>query len=526
VLVNTRWVRSLFDTSTPESRRRTGLFLSLVVFGAMALGPWVLSPIILLLVAFPLARALLLETVDSGMREKNALLARVLIVAVPVAFYLLSSPPPPDDLLREMTAGLHDFDYRNLYWGSPRLMAGDTSYWYSRATGWLLDVLPKSEAYLPVQYALLAGWAITLPLVFRKALRLSHPNLRGDFLWLLAAAFSVVVWAFPGFMTRIVQARPENWGALIGTTAFLVSTDWGLWAWGAAMALFVPAYWLSFAYLPMALWMNIAWKKRLATAGALAAEFAVVWLSGLQGHWWHWFLGMPVAIAHRLVGVAENDPEWHLLQSGATWAVLFLALFALAGRRAPGLRELLSEKRMPAIVATLGLIVWFLLPDMVRYDDDLAPLLMVALIQAAPESRLRILDTPLLSALLLPALLFLVPSGLPKPEAAVLPDLHIAGAKPGQRVLSTLSAGEYFALYENPELRFAPACELGYTTKAVQRLGLGLASGKTTCAELRRYRVRWVLVKSISIAPNGLGRCLRLQRMSPDGYGIWSVAHG
>lgn len=511
------------------TEKQLGILLVSGALGALMLTPWTLAPLLLVLWLSPRIRGLALETVDSGLRERDGLLLRILVVAAPLAYYMLYSPYPPDDLLRDMTANLHQFDYRNLYWGSPRLMRGDISYWFSRAVDWLPRVLPQQYAYLPVCYALEAGWALVIPLTLRKAFLHRNPDLPPAQLWALVAVLSVLVWAQLGFVSRIVQARPENFGALLALSAFLVEGVWGELAWGAAMLAFIPMYWLSGIYIPAVLLLRRSGARRAAWFLVLAGAFAAFWMSGAGGHWWHWFFGMRVAIAHRMAPVAEDLPLRQVLFT--PWIYLF-AIFAMVFWRRPGERQgelptakahafAVGSASISTQVVVFGLLCWFALPDMLRYVDDLAPLLAVWLALNSSPARLRWADTAVFRLLAFCLVLFMA-GGL-VPHTGNLPRLEIPGAKPGARVLTSFGPAEYVALYENPQLRFTPAMELGYTRRALQTLSLDLNTGKATCAALHRYRVSWVVAHDVAYPGDGLSACLRLDRSDVHGFQIWRV---
>ncbi len=512
------------------TEKQLGILLVSGALGALMLTPWTLAPLLLVLWLSPRIRGLALETVDSGLRERDGLLLRILVVAAPLAYYMLYSPYPPDDLLRDMTANLHQFDYRNLYWGSPRLMRGDISYWFSRAVDWLPRVLPQQYAYLPVCYALEAGWALVIPLTLRKAFLHRNPDLPPAQLWALVAVLSVLVWAQLGFVSRIVQARPENFGALLALSAFLVEGVWGELAWGAAMLAFIPMYWLSGIYIPAVLLLRRSGARRAAWFLVLAGAFAAFWMSGAGGHWWHWFFGMRAAIAHRMSPVDEDMPLSQVLFTPGFYALLVFALVfwhpgstpvALGTPSGSGFGSRVMERLREPEAAVFALFCWFALPDMVRYVDSLAPLAALLLALGASPSRLRWADTSGFRLLAFSMALFLAGSLIP--HSGNLPRLEIPGAKPGARVLTGFGASEYVALYENPRLRFTPAMELGYTTRALQRLSMGLRKGTATCAALWKYRVSWVVDKNVDYPGKGLPACLRLVRADGHGFQIWRV---
>lgn len=497
--------------SLNESQRN--MVLTVGFFGLLLLSPWCFAPVLALWMLFPTLRNGVLSTVSDAVAERNGLILKLMIFLVPVIFYIAASPSPGDDLLREMTANLHDFDYRNLYWGSPRLMAGDTSYWYSRLTDWLPRVLPLNEAYLPVQYTLLLGWALVIPLGIRKAVLLSKTTDDPVVIWAIVAVLTAAIWFQPTFVTRITQGRPENLGALIATGAFLVDGTLGAILWTVLMALFVPMYWISFAYLPGAFLMRIPVRQRILLFSILALEVLVVWVSGLQGHWLSWIIGMHVAIQHRLGLVGEDLPLIDALATPQIWVFPLIALI-LANTKTTGNKKY--------IIPLMVNIIWFSAPNMVRYLDDLLPLLAFAIaIYVKPISRDQLRSY--LPLILLSCFFFMTQGMHQNP----LPNMKIPGAKPGQRVLAQSSPAEYYTLYENPELRYAPAMEIGYTKRAIQNLALGLNTQKTTCSQLHHYHVRWIVITGLDWSENKLGRCVRLIRSDRRGYEIWKVSrHG
>lgn len=498
------------------SKAQQGILLTALVAGLVIMTKWAIAPVILVLILSKSTRQYVREAVYSGLKERDALLIKIMVFATPVIFYVMASPAPPDDLLREMTAFLHQFDYRNLYWGSPRLRNGDTSYIWSWGLQWLYRYLPLNEAYLPVQYGLLLGWVVVVPLAFAKAIRKAAPELESLGVWVTVAFAVSLLWILPGFTSRIIQARPENLGALLSMAGFLVSGIAGWIIYTILMSAFIPMYWLSLVYTPSILLSEIKNRWKLISLAVFAAIFLGYWASGFQINWFAWFFGMPVAIAHRVVGVSENNPLWMDLRCVSMWVLLGFLFYAISVTK-------ISLKKVLALVL---LIVWFVLPDMVRYIDDLGPLIILLILRLLPmEFYKNTLRFPFVSSSVL-ALFFLLPTSI---TLSPLPNLKIIGAHPEQRVLTTLGPEEYFGLYENPELKFAPACELGYTRRAIQSLGIDLRKqpkhhANDYCTLLHRYHISWVLESNVSINKRtNLSNCLKLQKLDSEGYAIWQV---
>lgn len=501
------------------SKAQQGILLTTLIAGLVIMTKWAIAPVILALIMSKPTRDYVSDAVYSGLKEQDALLIKIMVFATPVIFYVMASPAPPDDLLREMTAFLHHFDYRNLYWGSPRLRNGDTSYLWSWGLQWLYRYLPINYAYLPVQYGLLLGWVIVAPLAFAKAIRKSAPDLESLGVWVTVAFAVALLWILPGFTSRIVQARPENIGALLSLSGFLVSGFAGWIIYTILMSAFIPLYWLSLIYTPSILLSEIKNRWKLVSLAIFAVIFLGYWASGFQINWFAWFFGMPVAIAHRVVGVSENDPLWLDLQQVTLWILLGFLVYAVS------VTQISFKKVWPLVV----LIVWFILPDMVRYVDDFGPLTILLVLRLLPlEFYSHTLRFPVVGASVL-ALFFLLPFSI---HVSPLPNLVVKNAISGQKVLSTLGPEEYFGLYENPELRFAPACELGYTRRGIQKLGMDLIAqpehhANNYCALLRHYHVSWVLEKDVGINnKTHLNKCLKLQKLDSKGYAIWQVLPG
>lgn len=497
----------------PLNQKQQTMILVVCLAGLFFASKWMFAPLVALWLFVPSIRDRVVDFFAESTEEHKGLLFKLSIFLIPTVFFICARHVPPDDLLREMTANLHHYDYRNLYWGSPRLMAGDTSYWWSRITDWLPSVLPLNLAYLPVQYTLLLGWVIVLPLVVRKALILSGTRLTTVERWaLIVTIVSVFCWFQIGFVTRITQARPENLGALIGTAAFLVEGTWSAVIWMMAMLLFLPMYWLSFAYIPAALLARIRFRHRLLLLGILSAAFLAVWVSGVQGNWLSWFIGLHTAINHRVMMVGEDDKMLDYLTIPQAWAAILLTVLLV---RKDG------KKLHPSFLWVCVLIVWFSFPNMIRYLDDLLPLAAIATALAIRDFKENQLKS--FFPLILFGSFFVISQSM---HVKHLPNLHIPGAKPGQRVITNYSPAEYFAMYENPELKFTPACEIGYTKRVLQRMSLGLSENqKTSCDQLWKHHIQWVVGANMDWTPNKLGHCLRLVRSTDKGYEIWKVIH-
>jgi hypothetical protein len=498
-----------------------------------ALGLGFLSPALSLffLTLWPRAADAIRRWIQIALVEKLLYLMIFLVGIIPVTMFAFTRPVPPDDLLKHLISGVYHFQYRTMFWGSPRLMAGDLYIGFDHVAALAYQYLPHHLAYLPFQLTLLIGLAVILPLAILRQFT-SQPR---SVAFALTTILAAVTWMIPGITERVASARPEDFFALWDLSVFLVRSKRGAVIWAAAGLLMLPTYWIAFAYLPAALLLPASRRFRISVLAVLSTVFLLFWETYSNGQWLPWLWSLHTDINMRVAGVAENQPAGLLLFKIAPMMLFIMVIIIVYQSNFPQPRERLhwrdllnavipekSESVSTSIALPTLLFAWFLLPDMIRYVDSLGPIAAVIIARILntinPQALKRLRPTANATAL---ALLFLLTNNTFHPSP--MSNLHIPGYRPGQKVLTYFSAATYDALYENPGIRVAPAMELGMTRRKIQRAGLDLARGQVNCWDLVHWHVSWVASPKMTWADNSAPKCLSMVRLDKSGMSLWAV---
>lgn len=494
---------------------------------------WMLSPALgILLFLFPRVRNHIVGIFHEALSGDLRILWIPMVIPIMIFFY--AHPAPTDDLLKHLVSGVYHYHYRTLFWGSPRLMAGDLYIGFDHVASIFYAWLPPKLAYIPFQTILVIGFAVTLPIAFRRQM----PDLPPYLATSLAIILTVLVWLLSGFVGRLISGRPEDDLALWAAAVFLLSKNkekytilWFLVGW-----LSVPMYWLSCVYFPIVFLAPASLKKRIAAFAILCLSFASFWGVYSHGLWLSWLSSLHTDIGDRVVGVAEDASAALLIESVTGGILLMLALLALLSHRSTANTPLQKTRFMnstfrifstPESISLVAVIfAWFMIPDMIRYVDILGPLAAVMIARYANTIRFFLtLDTtsrPAFNLVGLLAPILLVGNTF---HQAPMPDVHIPDYHKGQKVLTYFSAATYFTLYENPGIEVAPAMELGMTRKVIQTASFDLAKGKFDCAQMHRWNVRWMVTPKTRWSQKSPS-CVHLLRLNPDGMSVWSVTAG
>jgi hypothetical protein len=464
--------------------------------------------------------------------EKTHHFMIILVVLIPVILFALAHPAPPDDLLKHLISGYYHFQYRTMFWGSPRLMAGDLYIGFDKVAALAYQYLPHHLAYLPFQIILLLGFAVIPPMALLRQLT----NLSRPVAFTLATILAAIIWMLPGIPERITSGRPEDFFALWDISVFLVRGKRGALVWVATGLLLLPTYWIAFAYLPATLMLPVSRKFRIIALATLTAVFLTFWEVYSAGQWLPWLWSLHTDISMRVAGVAENEPAGLLLFKFTPMMLLFMVIILIYRSKSTAVVSrfhwrVIMDAVIPVqpkqVLASLALptllFAWFLLPDMVRYVDSLGPVAAIIIARmlntSEPQTLERMRPTANAAALML---LFLLTNHTF--HSGPMSDLHIPGYRPGQKVLTFFSSATYDALYENPGVRVAPAMELGMTRRKIQGAGLNLANGKVNCRNLAHWHVSWVASPKMRWFSGTEPSCLSLVRLNPSGMSLWAVA--
>ncbi|OFC62018.1 hypothetical protein BAE30_03175 [Acidithiobacillus caldus] len=416
-----------------------------------------------------------------------------------VAAFALAHPVPGDDLLKDLVSSYYGFDYRKAFWASDLLTRHDQYIGFDLLASWVHAHLPERFAFLPFQWFLILGYLAVQAKVYPSILSGRYYR----YAW--SALLTILVWLQPEFIERVVSGRPESIMALWAFAALAADTPWLVAIWAIGGAFLMPSYWLAGVYIPAVLLLpRLRLSTRLVVGVCLSVVFVAFWGIYSDWRWPFWLLELHKEIGLRQEAVAEN-----LGLSLAIYAPAFLIALLLFWRFHDGLRRVSWE--------LWAVLTWFLIPDMIRYVDILAVILSVILARsmaAMPDA--LALDQNWPGAFAVLAAVFWM-QGQVSPSQ--LSDVHIAGYRPGQKVLTVFGPLTYDTLYENPGIRLAPAMELGATAIPVQKASVALQNGKVSCAFLNRYHVSYIVEDTLQGTPKS---CLKLLSVS-KGVRVWEV---
>jgi len=270
-------------------------------------------------------------------------------VVAALCFLSVGESTPPDDLLRHITAWRIGLDYRAQYpWSD----------------------IPKADMWLGFDYVLgalqraglskqfLLQWVPGLSVALQSVVlygvlrRVLPARRRHAELFLLAGALGMLA-----LTPRSLLGRPEMFLAIFGISAWLCRTRVQAAVWALGYLVLIPCYWLGWAYAPLALLLAPA-------ALSLTARFGLGALLGLL-HIAFWqaytgdYLGTLIWLKSTLsVLVGENAPMLCGLSFWGFWVLLGALGLVMST---------LNKRRAIAALPVLLLLVWFTLPNQIRY---------------------------------------------------------------------------------------------------------------------------------------------------------------
>ena len=415
------------------------------------------------------------------------------------AMLLAKAPMPRDDLLAIVPIALGDFSHLNFIgsqWGS----FGSPWIGLEWLTAQLVTISgDKDLAVRLLQSVCVAG---TLALT-TLAVRSEMPSSRRY--WLLGLVL-VALMLRSGLPIRAVGARSEAFFGLLVLFAFVARP----WAWLAVGVVMAPLYWLAPIYAPAALLLKATLRVRLAIALSYVAFSAAIWIGFTEGHWVEWLGQTQQWVGNRIGGAAsitENAPVFQAL--GWPAVLLLCGLFGLLAVRGAVRRE---DWPFAAV------IVWFLLPDMIRYVPLVMVVLGVWVARLSERQPLRIDQHRAAAVIIAPlgAWYLLHGANLGEDEAPVfqIPASAAVFAEPAPSYLRLV--------YSSQGIRIAPSFEPGADVPELQEAALKIAAdGEIPCVLLQRYGFEYLAEKSLRTIPS----CLSLAQVSGH-WRLWRIANG
>lgn len=439
---------------------------------------------------------------------------RILVTLfVAIAVSLVSAHPwPGDDLLRDMVAWHYSYDYRNMFAYSPGIPTYDMYIGFDVVTGWVYRHFPwgshQSGTFVVQCCATIAYLAAVTHAVIKRARS-------SDDKWFLTAALLVAV-LLAGSANRLMLARPEIFLAAWAICATAIESRKGLLIWTAGGALLLTSYWMALAYLPLvATAKRPLWERGLAALTLLKLNL-VFWIAYSHGAWLGTGELLRHSVATRLVPIGEDMPIALMLFSVPV-DILLLSLAAATWHRFSHTQPDSERRRLFWELAILaGIIIWFLLPNMIRYADIVGPLLAIALATIWP------VQSPLPWTALARGMVLLTATllGFGLFQASDQTDTVLLQDPPTHVVLTPFGPPMYRLIFSNPGVVVAPAMEVGFSTVPVQHLTVDLNNGTLDCSALTRLKFTDVLEDSLKSIPpcatlEDISHTLRLWKLQP-----------
>jgi hypothetical protein len=349
---------------------------------------------------------------------------------------------------------------------------------------------------------------------------------KGALAWTVFVVVVLLVWLTPNFTARVLSGRPESFFALWAFCALAVEGITGVIAWTIAGMLLSTWYWFYWIYAPAALLLLAhegatfrAMRWRIGAGLAVVLVGLAFWLSVSHGDYLGWFVHLREALHNRIASVGENEGLIMGLATPAAMGLAAIGLVVASARNGAVLRA--SEKYTLVILALLA--AWYASPNMTRYTVSVVSLAAAAVVVlAAARWSTQDISKPWSVGAAFGAVgLFLWAALVLGAGTRDLQDLSIPGAKPGQKVLTWFSRSTYNAVYLNPDLRIAPAFEVGFSARDVQQQSLNLGHGKVDCVWLGKNKVNWVIAPPARIDAAQWGQCLALVKTDKDGTSVW-----
>jgi hypothetical protein len=436
-------------------------------------------------------------------------------------------PWPKDDLLRNMVAFADHYDYGRMFVYSPGMPRYDFDIGFDRVCGFLYRSMPwwhHAAAVHLVQCLAFITYVSSLLFALRRVLGLSWIHERSGWGWLLVASLLFAVMNC-GALGRCVSGRQEVFLSAWAIAVMALPAWWAALIWLGVGVVLAPCYWLSIVYAPAALLLapRFGWGRAMIFFSILVLVNFAFWHWYSAGDWLPSIMLLRSDIAHRVIAVSEDQPLAILLMVPWFWVLLIPFIGVLWKRFLDRFR---GDNGATSLLL-LAVIVWFALPDMVRYEDVLAGFMALF---AAGGMRVIAREWPgietatdkdaarrpwyVVKGLVVAFLVFSssATGGVSRPPVFRFrhPSAHI--------VLTPWSSPMYQLVFANPGVRVAPAMELGATSHGIQKMSVDLSDGHISCSRLRQTDFTNVYEKSLSRVPP----CLKLAGIAGP-MRMWSV---
>lgn len=451
----------------------------------------------------------------------------VLYLAMVVLVFFLNLPLPQDDLLRDIVAGDYRYNYANLYIHAPLMAKYNQYILFDIILHWLNVVGSRIITAHLIQFICMVGFVMPVLMIVLKVLN-AHKHkyvLATLLMMLLLNNFS---------MLRLILARPE-----------MIFTCWVLWGlafksrmqlkvlWFAFGLLLIPCYWLSFFYIPAVFVIFNRPKAKMLLSVSYLVISVCFWQSYSHGAWFSSVLDLPVLNHNRLATIGENKTILIMLLSPVTSIAAIIYLFLHNEQLKDVIRfihnlkvSIFSNIKLIPIIRSLSAMLtnnslltttsvlfgYFIIFNMIRYAAILSALFVIIITHSITKVSFRM---PTIHKYIVLCLCIYLPLGVENYKFIpkfVLPQNSI--------VLGT-SQSNYYVPFYSPNLKIAPAMEIGANEQGVQQIMKSIeVEGSVSCTELKKYHFEFLVERSLTtISP-----CLQIYQLQ-KGWRAWKVIY-
>lgn len=401
--------------------------------------------------------------------------------------------PPSDDLLRHVTSWSHGYDYNKIYHNLKEVIPHKSMWWaFELLTGKINSSLGLWPSVFIVQGASYIIMSIICIALARKLI----PKTDGQAI--IKQTLMVCLIISTGLFFRSTLARPEVFLTFWALSALLLPVA----LWTIIGIFLMPAYWLAFIYIPAALLLNASMKEKISSMLAIGIVFFIFW-SLYAGHEWVAnIISIKTYSEGRLLPPGESKSIF-----GTFFSPIFIAMSGLY----IFLANTNKKSRHNNIIIV---IIWFMLPNQMRYSGIISTLLIILLFKALPESKLSPQNTAL--SILFAFSLVYMQMPIKEKNTDSFPNFKIPEKA---IVLTQFAVTSYVLPAINPSIRIAPSMESGAFKMETQRLAFDISNGRAPdCHALKAQGFTHVVEASM----NELAPCLQIVGLS-HGWRLWLV---
>ena len=421
---------------------------------------------------------------------KMVWLPLVPLLIYPIVSLSYGGIPPGDDLLRHVTSWRHDYDYNNIYYNL-REVIPHTSMWIAFEI--LAGRLDRSFGFWGAIFIIQTASYLCCAFICYKLAKFSLSGQPKSSSIEITIVVSLIL--LSGIFGRSMSARPEVFLTFWALSAFFVSARWWFF-WGIFL---MPAYWLSFIYIPAALLLRGGTKEKAISAALLFLLFAMFWstYSGIE-----WVNNIVSAYTYSVGRLVPPGESGGVVYAFFSWLfILVLSSLVLYGKKSKFFDNL------PIIIV----IIWFMLPGQVRYIGILGPLVVVFVVRMLPNLNFDKSKAALAFLFSLSAIFISMPG-----ENERLSNMPMFKLPPSAVVLTQFTVLAYSLPAMNPGIKISPGMEFGAFKPEVQKLIFDMENGSApSCDRIKSLGYTHLIESSLGqISP-----CLRLIEIN----GFWRM---